>query len=105
MSLIVNTEIYRAWVLGKSKRKIVEKFTYTMEDKRYLRVADEKKCTLKTISKRAMNVDRGFLKLSFKDIILLRKILAQISNERAYINFLNAKTGRLQAVSPEALSK
>jgi hypothetical protein len=49
-----------------------------MEDKRHLRVADINKCTIKTIAKRTMNFDKGFLKISFKDIMLMQKILQQI---------------------------
>ncbi len=40
MSLILNTEIYRGWTTSAAKRKILEKFTYTYEDRKYLRVAD-----------------------------------------------------------------
>lgn len=67
-----------------------------MEDKRHLRVADINNCTIKTIAKRTMNIDRGFFKISFKDIMLMNKILQQIGEERKYINYLNEKTGKLQ---------
>jgi hypothetical protein len=40
MNVILNTEIYRAWAHGAAKRKVIDKFTLTLEDKRYLRVAD-----------------------------------------------------------------
>lgn len=78
MNVVLNTQIYRAWVKSPSKRKIIEKFTFMMEDKRHLRVADINKCTIKTIAKRTMNFDKGFLKISFKDIMLMQKILQQI---------------------------
>jgi hypothetical protein len=79
MNVILNTEIYRAWVKSPSKRKIIEKFTFTMEDRRHLRVADINNCTIRTIAKRTMNIDKGYLKISFKDILLMQKILQQIS--------------------------
>ena len=102
MNVILNTEIYRAWVKAPSKRKIIEKFTFTMEDKRHLRVADIKNCTIKTIAKRTMNIDRGFFKISFKDIMLMNKILQQIGEERKYISYLNEKTGKLQVNNENA---
>lgn len=46
-----------------------------------------------------MNIDRGHLKVSFKDIILMQIILQQIGEERKYIDYLNKKTGKIhQAV-------
>lgn len=45
-----------------------------------------------------MNIDRGFLKISFKDVILMQKILNQIIAERKYINYLNEKTGKAQVI-------
>jgi len=52
-----------------------------------------------------MNIDRGFLKLSFKDIILMKTILAQMGEERKYISYLNEKTGKTQIINNELLSK
>lgn len=56
----------------------MEKFTYTMEEKRHLRVADMNLGTIRSIAKRSMNIDRAHLKLSFKDIILMQRILGHI---------------------------
>ena len=41
-----------------------------------------------------MNIDRWFLRLSFKDIILFKNILNQINEERKYIVYLNEATGK-----------
>ena len=82
MNVILNTEIYRAWVHGAAKRKVIDKFTLTMEDKRYLKIADEKQCIIRTVAKRSFNIDRWLLKLSFKDIIFIQNILKQIGIER-----------------------
>lgn len=89
MSVILNTEIFRAWTTSAAKRKIIEKFTFTYEDKRFLRVADEHNSTIKTSAKRSMSIDRWSMKVSFKDIIIMMKILDQISEERKYLTFLN----------------
>ena len=78
MNVILNTEIYRGWARSPAKRKLIEKFTYTMEDKRHLRVADLNTATIRTIAKRTMNIDRAHLKLSSKDILLLQRILQHI---------------------------
>lgn len=43
-----------------------------------------------------MNIDRGLLKVSFKDIILMQMILQQIGEQRKYIDYLNKKTGKIQ---------
>lgn len=96
MNVILNIEIYRGWVKSPAKRKIIEKFTFTMEEKRHLRVADINNSTIRTIAKRTMNIDKGYLKISFKDILLMQKILQQIAQERTYISYLNQKTGKIQ---------
>ena len=80
------------------KRKIIEKFTLTLEQKSHLRVADEEKGVLKTIAKRTFNIDKGFIKISFKDVILMQSILGQIGQERQYIEWLSRKTGRPREV-------
>jgi hypothetical protein len=94
MSVILNTEIYRGWARSTGQRKVMEKFTFTMEDRRQLRVADVSASTIRTIAKRTMNIDRAQLKLSFKDILLLQRILQQTAHERQYIAYLNQKTGK-----------
>lgn len=104
MSVILNTEIYRAWTSSAAKRKILQKFTYTYEDKRYLRIADQSQCIIKTSAKRTMSIDHWLLKVSFKDLILMMKILNQIGEERKYIDYLNQKTGKNQGLNV-ALSK
>lgn len=40
MTVILNTEIYRCLSNSNAKRKVVEKFTYNMTEKRYWKVAD-----------------------------------------------------------------
>lgn len=51
-----------------------------------------------------MSIDHWLLKVSFKDLILMMKILNQIAEERKYITYLNQKTGKDQALNI-ALSK
>ena len=99
MSAIINTEIHRSWTTSEAKRKIIDKFTFTYEDKRYLKVADEVECIIKTSAKRGISIDHWLVKVSFKDIILMLKILSQISEERKYILYLNEKTGKGKASS------
>ena len=88
MSAIFNTEVYRAWTTSAPKRKIVEKFTFTFEDRRFLKVADEDQCLIKTTAKRMMSIDHWLVKVSFKDIILMMSILSQVAEERKYIDYL-----------------
>ena len=94
MSAILNTEIYRAWTTSAAKRKIVEKFTFTFEDRRFLKVADEDQCIIKTSARRTMSIDHWLVKVSFKDIILMMTILSQVAEERKYISYLYEKTGK-----------
>jgi hypothetical protein len=96
MNVILNTEIHRGWARSPARRKLMEKFTYTMEEKKHLRVADMNAGIIRSIAKRSMNIDRAHLKLSFKDIILMQRILGHIGEERKYITYLNEKTGKLQ---------
>jgi hypothetical protein len=96
MNIILNTEVFRGSTKSNSKRKIIEKFTFTMNDERFFKVANEEKYLIKNISKRSMNIDRCYFKASFKDIIFMQNILNQILSERKYIEFLNKKTGKYQ---------
>jgi hypothetical protein len=79
MTLILNTELYHCLAKSETKRKVIEKFSFNLIERRYLKVADEVNCIIKSIGKRALNIDKGFLKISFTDVIFMKNILSQIA--------------------------
>ncbi len=41
MTVILNTELYHCLAKSETKRKVIEKFTFNLIEKRYFKVADE----------------------------------------------------------------
>ena len=60
------------------KRQVIEKITLNMIEKKHYKVASEEKFTIKPMSQRKMNLDRGLFKISFTDVMLMNEILASI---------------------------
>lgn len=59
-----------------------------MVEKRYYKVANEQTYKIKPMANRKLNLDRGVFKISFTDAMLMKRILAAIGDERAYIGYL-----------------
>jgi hypothetical protein len=94
MTIILNTEIYHCLASANTstKRQVVERMTFNMEEKRFNKVANEELSKIKIMTHRKLNLEKGVFKFTFTDILLMRDILDQIFTEREYIGLLRSLT-------------